>query len=113
MVEGIKNTSEVTMSKSRSPEEEYFYKMNKELIEKNRSRLDAERKELEVSQRKSQHWMRCPKCGEQMSEVQMADIRVDKCGGCNGMYFDSGELEILLKSSKPEGFFDSLKKKLF
>jgi hypothetical protein len=101
------------MSKSRSPEEEYFYKMNKELIEKNRSRLDAERKELEVSQRKSQHWMRCPKCGEQMSEVQMADIRVDKCGGCNGMYFDSGELEILLKSSKPEGFFDSLKKKLF
>jgi hypothetical protein len=31
---------EVTMSNSRSPEEEFFYKMNKELIEKNRSRLD-------------------------------------------------------------------------
>jgi Zn-finger nucleic acid-binding protein len=43
----------------------------------------------------------------------MAGIRVDKCGGCKGIYFDSGELEMLLKSSKPEGFFDSFKKKLF
>lgn len=101
------------MSNSRSPEEEYFYKMNKELIEKNRARLDAERKEREVSQQKSQHWMRCPKCGDTMKEVEMAGLRVDKCGGCSGLYFDSGELEMLLKSSKPEGFFDSLKKKLF
>lgn len=101
------------MSNSRSPEEEYFYRMNKELIEKNRSRLDEERKVTEASQRKAQHWTRCPKCGDQMAEVEMASIRVDQCGGCKGIYFDSGELEMLMKSSKPEGFFDSLKKKLF
>lgn len=111
--ESIFKIFEVTMSNSRSPEEEFFYKMNKELIEKNRSRLDEERKVTESSQRKLQHWMRCPKCGDQMAEVEMASIRVDKCGGCKGIYFDSGELEMLLKSTKPEGFFDSLKKKLF
>jgi uncharacterized protein len=113
LIESIFKNFEVTMSNSRSPEEEFFYKMNKELIEKNRSRLDEERKVTESSQRKLQHWMRCPKCGDQMAEVEMASIRVDKCGGCKGIYFDSGELEMLLKSTKPEGFFDSLKKKLF
>jgi len=101
------------VSNSKSPEEEYFYKMNKELIEQNRTRLDSERKEREALQQKTQHWMRCPKCGDSMSEMEMTGIMVDKCKACGGVYFDSGELELFLKSSKPEGLFDSLKKKLF
>jgi uncharacterized protein len=107
------NVREVPMSNSKSPEEEYFYKMNKELIEQNRARLDSERKEREAAQKKTQHWMRCPKCGDSMSEMEMTGIMVDKCKSCGGIYFDSGELELFLKSNKPEGLFDSLKKKLF
>jgi hypothetical protein len=101
------------MTEKRSPEEEYFFKQNKELIEQNRARLDAERKERSVKEQKAQHWMKCPKCGGQMQEIDMASLKVDKCGSCKGLYFDNGELEVLLKSNKPEGFLDSLKKKLF
>ena len=97
----------------RTPEEEYFYKMNQELIEENRSRLDAERSKVEAKEKLAKHWMKCPKCGGQMNEISMASLKVDKCGSCNGLYFDNGELEVLLKSKKPEGFLDSLKKKLF
>jgi Zn-finger nucleic acid-binding protein len=28
---------------------------------------------------------------------------VDQCSSCNGVYFDAGELELLIKHSKPGG----------
>ena len=101
------------MADVRNPEEEYFYKTNRELIEKNRSRLDSERKMVEEREKKAVHWMKCPKCGNQMQEIDMSSLKVDKCGTCNGLYFDNGELDMLLKLQKPEGFLESLKKKIF
>jgi len=101
------------MAEKRTPEEEYFYKTNQELIEKNRARLDSERNVRETKEKMAQHWMKCPKCGGQMTEIDMSSLKVDKCSSCKGLYFDNGELEVLLKSSKPEGFLDSLKKRLF
>lgn len=101
------------MADARNPEDEYFYKTNKELIEKNRSRLDADRKAVEGKEMKAAHWMKCPKCGNQMNEIDMSSLKVDQCGSCHGLYFDNGELDMLLKSQKPEGFLESLKKKIF
>lgn len=92
-----------------SREEEYFYKRNQELIERRRRELDAERaghKELE----QGAHWMRCPKCGGQMEEVDLAHIKVDKCTDCRGIFFDHGELETLLESQEPTGFLSGLKR---
>ncbi len=92
-------------------EEEYFHKLNRELIEKRRKELDL--KKSQAPDRTQQpYWMICPKCGAKMSEADLSGIKVDKCPACGGIYFDSGELETLLQSKEPQGFFARMKRGL-
>lgn len=42
--------------------------------------------------------MICPVCKHDMLVVEYHDIELDYCGTCKGVWFDSGELELLLKS---------------
>ncbi len=101
------------MSKSgSSSEEEYFFKRNQELIEKRRKELDAEKAKQEIEGKRSLHWMKCPKCGSDMEEISLAQILVDKCTECEGIYFDQGELETLLESQEPKGFLGGLRRLL-
>jgi uncharacterized protein len=46
--------------------------------------------------------MMCPKCGTDLEEVAFADVRVDKCFDCKGLWLDKGELERL--QTKEAGF---------
>lgn len=94
---------------SPNQEEEYFYKINRDLIERKRAELDAIKKNS-ADQTDNPHWMMCPKCGGQMTEIELMKIKIDKCGDCLGIYFDNGELQILLESQKPRGFFGVLNK---
>jgi len=98
------------LEKGYSKEEEYFHKTNKELIDKKRKQFDAEQSEFAALGKKTPHWMKCPKCGEGMSEIELAGIKIDQCGGCKGVYFDHGELEILIESHAPKGFLDAMKR---
>ena len=91
-------------------EEEYFYKKNKELMDKMRKELDAKRAEQEAKSDQNPHWMKCPKCGKEMEEVTLAGIKVDQCTNCMGIYFDKGELELLLGAQEPKGFLGGLKR---
>lgn len=90
-------------------EEEYFYHVNKELIERKRKHLDSERSEQRKRELQAKHWMRCPKCGHEMEEVELMGIMADKCSTCSGIYFDKGELELLLESKEQRGFLSGLK----
>ncbi|MGH1468769.1 MAG: zf-TFIIB domain-containing protein [Bdellovibrionales bacterium] len=89
-------------------EEEYFYNENKDLIEERRALLDIERKNKQLQQAKETHWMKCPKCGDQMTEVQVASILIDQCHGCNGLYFDHGELQTLIEIKTKGSIFNSI-----
>lgn len=97
-------------------EDEYFHKLDAELIRTQRAKLDAERTEMERRQRDSereQHYMRCPKCGARLEERDAANIKVDMCPECNGTWLDAGELE-LLRQTERHGFgriFDLLGRK--
>lgn len=93
-----------------SREEEYFYKRNQELIEQRRKELDAKREEEAKSTQRTEHWMKCPKCGGDMEEIDLAHILVDKCKECEGIFFDHGELETLLESQEQGGFFSGMKR---
>ena len=42
--------------------------------------------------------MICPVCRHHMIVVEYHDIELDYCPNCKGVWFDSGELELLLKS---------------
>jgi hypothetical protein len=84
-------------------EDEYFLKLDTELLTAQRARLDAERAEMERRQReleREQHYMRCPKCGAQLAEQEVQHIKVDVCPQCNGTWLDAGELDLLRQTGR-------------
>ena len=83
-----------------SKEDEYFHRKDQELVAKLKEKSEAQRAKLEAENKKKEYWMRCPKCGTAMKEEQHGQVLVDRCGSksCGGIYFDGGELEILLKA---------------
>jgi len=40
--------------------------------------------------------MDCPVCKNAMITLELADIEIDHCVGCGGIWLDKGELELLL-----------------
>ena len=100
----------VNFSAANGPSErKYFYEQDRRSVSELRSMLDQERKETETSQRKHDLWMKCPKCGEQLEEVELQSIMVDKSTGCSGVFFDHGEWNLLVKSpAKSESFVNTL-----
>jgi hypothetical protein len=107
-LEGGRMVKEDLKEKGYSKEDEYFYKLNKELIEKKRRELDKKKAE-DAKKSKSEHYMHCPKCGHEMEEIAHQGIMVDRCKGCSGIFFDRGEIEILLESREQKGFLGGLK----
>jgi Zn-finger nucleic acid-binding protein len=47
--------------------------------------------------------MKCPVCRELMIVVEHESIELDHCVKCEGVWFDAGELELLLESAQLEG----------
>jgi uncharacterized C2H2 Zn-finger protein len=80
-----------TVPKPSKNEDEYFVKLDAELIKHERARLDAER----ATHERASHFMRCPKCGAKMIETDFHHIKIDKCPECGGIWFDKGELAML------------------
>ncbi len=82
-------------------EEEYFAKLDLE----RRKKIDDEKfkksMEEEKIKLKELHYMRCPKCGMELQEVDYKGINIDKCVSCNGVWFDAGEIDVLAKLEKP------------
>jgi PHP family Zn ribbon phosphoesterase len=85
-------------------EDEYFKQEQIELLR--RQRIEANRgvEEQEKDRLKKLHWMRCPKCGMELTEVDFHKVKVDHCFGCGGMFLDKGEVE-RVSSYKEPGFF--------
>jgi hypothetical protein len=87
-------------------EQEYFARQEAErkrrLAEEVRARLAAEERE----KARQLHYMKCPKCGMALEEIEFAGVKVDKCFACEGMWFDKGEVEAI--GSKEPGFVGRL-----
>ena len=55
--------------------------------------------------------MICPVCRFDMLVVEYQNIELDYCSSCKGVWFDSGELELLLKSyglEESKALFDGI-----
>ncbi len=66
---------------------------------------------LETEERlklKELHYMRCPKCGMELVEIDYRGIKVDRCTACDGVWLDAGELEMVVQLDKSiiNKFFD-------
>jgi hypothetical protein len=53
-----------------------------------------------MSKLKGRHYMKCPKCGMRLNEIEYKDGKIDKCTACDGVWLDAGELEVLLLNEK-------------
>jgi hypothetical protein len=80
-------------------EDEYFAKQNAELIREMRAKLDAERKKTEPSASTS----KCPRCGGDLKEQHVDDVKIDECQDCHGVWLDPGELEQLRRVNRSRG----------
>ncbi|MFZ5947176.1 MAG: zf-TFIIB domain-containing protein [Stygiobacter sp.] len=93
-------------------EEEYFTRM--ELERRKKMEEDKLKKLAEEDKKKLKelHFMRCPKCGMELVEVDYKGIRIDKCFQCEGIWLDAGEFKLVVKLEKGtlDKLFDIFKK---
>lgn len=90
-------------------EDEFFARQDAELVKEMRAKQDAERAAAE----KQAHYMKCPKCGNDLTEEEHKSVKVDVCSRCGGMWLDAGELDIVRHMQKAggnvfKGLFDLL-----
>ena len=79
------------MEKPSENEEEYFARQQ---IESKRKAAAERHAKIEAEEREAAralHFMKCPKCGMQLEEISLGDVRVDKCFHCQGLWLDAGE----------------------
>jgi NADH pyrophosphatase NudC (nudix superfamily) len=84
-------------------EDRAFHERDAAWIAAKRKELDAARAKQLADEDRKTHFMKCPKCGQNLAETEFHGIKVDLCGSCGGMWFDKGEFEILF-ATRPKGF---------
>jgi len=86
------------IQKPSDKEAEYFLleEMKKLKMQARESQALIEKAELEKA--RELHYMKCPKCGLDLTEIDFRSIKVDKCFSCEGVYLDKGELEAILRT---------------
>jgi len=81
-------------------EEEYFVRME---FERKKKLEEEKHQKLAVGEKqrlKGLHYMKCPKCGMELIEIDYKGIKVDKCSECDGVWLDPGELEAISRLEK-------------
>jgi hypothetical protein len=76
-------------------EDEYFVRQE---LERRKKWAQEQSTKIEGEEReriKQAHWMKCPKCGMDLQELQLHGITVDQCANCGWVFLDKGELEQL------------------
>lgn len=76
-------------------EDEYFAKQE---LERRRKWAQEKAASMAVEEReklKQLHYMKCPKCGMDLKEIELHGVKVDQCANCGGIFLDAGELEQL------------------
>jgi hypothetical protein len=81
-------------------EEEYFARQmfdQKQKVEQEKQKHLAA---VERQKAKELHFMKCPKCGMNLVEIDYRNIKVDRCSACEGIWLDTGELTQIIKLEK-------------
>jgi uncharacterized protein len=87
-------------------EEEYFARQQFEQKQKVEKEKQKQLAEADWKKAKELHFMKCPKCGMNLVEIDYKSIKVDRCSACEGVWLDTGELAQIVKLEK--GALDKL-----
>ena len=88
------------IDKPSKAEDEYFARQELERRKKWAQEQAAKMATDEREKLKQLHFMKCPKCGMDLKEIELHGVKVDQCSNCGGIFFDAGELD---QMSKKEG----------
>lgn len=83
--------------RGRAMENEYFHRREQELIEKMKSKLNAET--VQTSE------IECPKCDGKLIETNYEAIKIDVCNRCTGVWLDAGELAQIVDKDTGSSWF--------
>lgn len=81
-------------------EEEFFAREELKRLKKVEEEKQRQIQQQERNRLKELHYMRCPKCGMELFEIDYKGITIDRCSECDGVWLDAGELEALAKMEK-------------
>jgi len=81
------------VEKPKEAEEEYFARLEYEKIKAAKEEIQKRLAEEERRKLKELHFMKCPKCGMELIEIDYKGVKVDKCSACEGIWLDAGELD--------------------
>jgi uncharacterized protein len=106
------------METDKSNEDQWFSANEQELLKAAKLRHEKTLKEesnKEQEELKQLHWLKCPKCGGDMEEINYDGIEIDKCKKCEGVFFDAGELDelLLLANDKKKSIFRKIVSPIF
>ncbi|MBF0361217.1 MAG: zf-TFIIB domain-containing protein [Oligoflexia bacterium] len=81
-------------------EEDYFKQLELERRKKIEEEKHHKLKKAEREQRKELHYMKCPKCGTDLFEVDYKKVTIDECPDCKGIWLDANELDQIIRMEK-------------
>ena len=73
-------------------EDEYFARRDAEWIKQRRAELDKQ----EAAAARASGAPKCPRCSGPLTEREFQNVKLDVCDRCKGVWFDAGELEMVL-----------------
>lgn len=88
------------IGKPSKPEDEYFARQEIERRRKWAAEQAAKMAGDEKEKAKQLHWMKCPKCGMDLKEIELHGVKVDQCSFCGGIFLDAGELDQIGKGDQ-------------
>ncbi|HEX9985991.1 MAG TPA: zf-TFIIB domain-containing protein [Thermoanaerobaculia bacterium] len=94
------------LDKPSKAEDEYFARQEIERRKRWAQEQSQQMASGEKERLKELHFMKCPKCGMDLATIELHGVKVDQCGNCGGVFFDSGEVDQLLEADrKDQGVF--------
>jgi hypothetical protein len=82
-------------------EDEYFVRIEQEMKKQIEERKKKQTSKDEIEKLRELHFMKCPKCGMDLIELDFKGIKIDECSACRGMWLDAGEFDSLAKIAQP------------
>ena len=79
-------------------EDEYFARRDAEWVKARRAELDKQ----EAAAAKAAGALKCPRCGSVLEEREFQSVKLDACTKCKGVWFDAGELEMVMLLKKAD-----------
>jgi uncharacterized protein len=82
-------------------EDEYFARIEQEMKKRIAEQKKKRTSEEEREKLRELHFMKCPKCGMDLMEIDFRGMKMDECSACRGIWLDAGEFDVMVNMDKP------------